>query len=494
MLDTSNPNAASNTASPSEGQITALRYPVVQANGLQSVYPQELVHFEDGGFGQVLSTDKNSVTILAFGRDIPRVGSQVKASDRKLSLRLCPDIIGSTIDAVGNRLSAVPHCDHQKEKREIDIPPVHLELRAPITQTLKTGVALADLLLPLGKGQRELIVGDRKTGKTTFLVQIAKMQIALGNIVVYATLGKKSDDVKELQETLARAKILDKCCLVLSTSADTPSAIAVAPFTAMTVAEYIRDQGHEVVVILDDLTTHAKYYREISLLAKQFPGRDSYPGDMFFSHARLLERAGNFYLPDGTTASITCLPVAETRDGELTNFIVSNLISITDGHLFFDTEFFTRGMRPAIHTGLSVTRVGKQTQSPLERDLNYTLSLFLSQYEKTRKLSHFGAELNVYTKALLARGNVLMAFFNQTKNISVPPAVMVFFASSIFLDWFNDTAPQDLVLQRDVCVKNYTQQPKTKETLDRLAALPSFKELSENLERHKSLLLKVCQA
>jgi len=268
----------------------------------------------------------------------------------------------------------------------------------------------------------------------------------------------------------------------------------MTPFTAMTVAEYIRDQGHDVVVILDDLTTHAKYYREISLLAKHFPGRDSYPGDMFFTHARLLERAGNFYLPNGKTAAITCLPVAETRDGELTNFIVSNLISITDGHLFFDTELFTRGMRPAIHAGLSVTRVGKQTQTPVERDLNYSLSLFLSQYEKTRKLSHFGAELNDYTRALLARGDVLMAFFNQTKNISVPPAVMVFFASSIFLDWFNDTAPQDLVLQRDVCVKNYTQQPKTKETLDRLAALPSFKELSENLERHKSLLLKVCQA
>jgi len=494
MPPTTNHNSASANTPSSQGQVTAVRYPIVQANGLQSVYPQELVHFGEGGFGQVLSTDKNSVTIMAFGRDIPRVGSQVEASDRKLSLRLCPDIIGSSIDAIGNHLGSTPDCDHPKEKRDIDIPPVLLERRAPITQTLKTGVALADLLLPLGKGQRELIVGDRKTGKTTFLVQTAKMQIALGNIVVYASIGKKSDEVKELQETLAKAKILDKCCLVLSTSADTPSAITMTPFTAMTVAEYIRDLGHDVVVILDDLTTHAKYYREISLLAKHFPGRDSYPGDMFFTHARLLERAGNFYLPNGKTAAITCLPVAETRDGELTNFIVSNLISITDGHLFFNTELFTRGMRPAIHAGLSVTRVGKQTQTPVERDLNYSLSLFLSQYEKTRKLSHFGAELNDYTRVLLARGDVLMAFFNQTKNISVPPAVMVFFASSIFLDWFNDTAPQDLVLQRDVCVKNYTQQPKTKETLDRLAALPSFKELSENLERHKSLLLKVCQA
>lgn len=484
-----------------QGTVISVRYPIVQVDGLDNAYSGEIVHFEDGGFGQIISLGKERVSIMMFGKNIPRIGTAVESRDRSLTLQLCPDIIGKIIDPLGTHLGEEHQCEHHpenKEHRTIDVPPPHLEQRAPINQPLKTGVAIADLLLPLGKGQRELIVGDRKTGKSTFLVQTARMQIAQGSVVVYACIGKKSHEIKELLETFAHFNLSSQSCMVISTADDTPSTITLTPFTAMTVAEYLRDQGKDVVVILDDLSVHAQFYREIALLARRFPGRDSYPGDMFFVHARLLERAGNFHLQpstshQATTASITCLPVAVTREGELTNFIVSNLISITDGHLFFHTDLFTRGLRPAIHTGLSVTRVGKQTQTPLEREMNYALSLFLTQYEKTRGLAHFGAELTEYTRQILVKGDLLFAFFNQTKEIQLPPALSVFFAGCIYFDWFNEVPPKDLLAKRDHCIARYNSDPTVRKMIDDLLSKTSLTDLSESLTRHEKIIKTVCQ-
>lgn len=485
-----------------QGKVVSTRFPIVQVDGLSDAYTGEIVHFEEGGFGQIVSLGKQRVNIMMFGKSIPRIGSNVESRKHSLTLQLCPDIIGKIIDPLGNHLGTEHQCEHfpdQKESRAIDVPPPHLEQRAPIRQPLKTGVAIADLLLPLGRGQRELIVGDRKTGKSTFLVQTARMQIAQGSVVVYACIGKKSHEIKELLQTFEHFGLSEQSCMVVSTADDTPSTITLTPFTAMTVAEYLRDQGRDVVVILDDLTVHAQFYREIALLANRFPGRDSYPGDMFFVHARLLERAGNFYIqptevnPKAKTASITCLPVAVTREGELTNFIVSNLISITDGHLFFHADLFTRGLRPAIHTGLSVTRVGKQTQTPLERELNYALGLFLTQYEKTRGLAHFGAELTEYTRKILFKGDLLFAFFNQTKEIQLPPSISAFFASCIYFDWFNSVDPKDLLVKRDHCIARYNSDATVRKMIDDLMTKTSLSDLSDSLNKHEKMIKTVCQ-
>ena len=235
-----------------------------------------------------------------------------------------------------------------------------------------TGMTLVDLMIPLGRGQRELVLGDRKTGKTQFLLQAALAQASVGTVCVYACIGKKKAEILRVKEFFAKEGILDKTVIVASSSQDSTGEIFTCPYTAMAVAEFFRDRGQDTLVLLDDMTTHAKFYREMSLLLRKFPGRDSYPGDIFHIHSKLLERSGNFVIKkDGNEmdVAITCLPAAETIQGDLTGYIQTNLMSMTDGHIYFDNELFFKGRRPAINPFISVTRVGYQTQTSLRKEM-----------------------------------------------------------------------------------------------------------------------------
>ncbi len=324
------------------------------------------------------------------------------------------------------------------KKEPIDIRPPGIGDRQKINKTFETGVALVDLILPLGKGQRELIIGDRKTGKTNFILQTMLTQARQGVICIYVAIGKKQQAIRKTDDFLKNHGISDMSVIVGTSANDSPGVIYLAPYTGMRIAEYFKEQGRDTVVIFDDLTTHARYYRQISLLIKRFPGRNSYPADIFYAHARLLERAGNFIVKkaDGTEAenSITCLPIAETVQGDLSGYIQTNVMSITDGHLYFDIDLFTKGRRPPIHPFLSVTRIGRQTQSSLRQTLNREILSFLSMYEKMQNFTHFGAEVSTSVAATLATGNKITAFFDQIGEDVIPLDLQIFLFSLLWVD------------------------------------------------------------
>ena len=392
------------------GQVELVRHPLVAVRGLPGAQIGELVQFSNGTYGQVFSLGAELIDILVFSAQPLVVGETVTRFGHALLISMSSRLVGATITPL-SKLAL-------EQGRQIDTPPQELAMRRRITQPLTTGVSLVDLVLPLGKGQRQLIVGDRKTGKTTFAIQLSELQAKTGALVVYAVIGKLQSEIKKIQETLHKKGIADAVTLVASAADDPPSVIYQTPFVAMAVAEYLNSLGRDVVVIFDDLTTHAKYYREVALIGKRFPGRDSYPGDIYFMYARLLERGGCFVHPTDSknTVAISCLPIAETTDADLTDFIISNLISMTDGHLLFDSMVYAQGHRPAIHPGLSVTRVGKQTQCPVHRDLTHQVTSFINQYQKTISLTHFGAELTDNTQLILNRGELLFALLDQQKN------------------------------------------------------------------------------
>jgi F-type H+-transporting ATPase subunit alpha len=459
------------------GVVEQVRHPVVMVSGLPGAKINEIIIFEDDSVGQVASLEVNTVEVITFSQVPAQAGMRVTRTNDKLYISVGDQLLGKVIDPLGNllfgTLDKVPDA-----KREIDIAPPRIDKRARITKQLQTGVSVIDSMLPLGKGQRELVVGDRKTGKTSFVFNIARTiaETSPNDIVIYASIGKERSESKRLKETFQKELDQGKIVIVASSSDQSPSLIDLTPYSAMTLAEYFRDAGKDVLVVLDDLSTHAKFYREMALLSKRFPGRDSYPGDIFYKHARLLERAGNFKLADGKEACITCLPIAETQDSTLTDYITSNLIGITDGHILFDIEAFNKGMRPAVDIFLSVTRVGKQTQTKLTREITGNALKLLKVYNDTLAYQHFGAELSTDVKKLIDKGEKIYKFFEQNTDVSVPPQIQALFLTLLIEGNFNKRRTADVVSYRSVLLDNYRKDTAVKSKIDSLFEAKSYKE------------------
>lgn len=322
------------------GEVVEVNYPIVSVIGVPSAKMNEIVIFETGDRGQIIALHHDFATVLLFSQSRLKTKTKLSRTDRYITVPVDNQLLGHIINPFGQSLSGQSTIPDIPNARVIDTPPQGIANRLKINKPLATGTALVDIMIPIGKGQRQLILGDRKTGKSSFVLNTVRNQINEGAIAVYAAVGKKSSDIKQLQAFMADDERKDKMVIVATTAFDSPGLIYLTPFTAMTIAEHFRDQGKDVVVIMDDLLTHAKFYREFSLLAQTFPGRDSYPADVFHVHARLLERAGSFKHAEYGQTSITCLPIVETQEGDLTGYIVSNLMSITDGHIFFDSNVF----------------------------------------------------------------------------------------------------------------------------------------------------------
>lgn len=400
-------------------QVTEVKYPIIKAVGLPGAKIKEIVMFETGEMGQIFDLGQDSVRILLFSALAVKVGTKISRTDNQLKIPTRDDFFGHILDPFCVPMTSGLDNKQIDSYQPVDIYPLNIDARVRISKPLITGVALVDIVLPLGLGQKQLVLGDRKTGKSTFVLSVIKNQIEHGAVAIYAAIGNKKSDIKSLEEFMnADKKRRENMIIVASSAFDSPGLIFLTPFTAMTLAEYFRDQGRDVILILDDLLTHAKFYREFSLLAETFPGRDSYPGDIFHIHAKLLERAGNFKYPKKDSVSITCLPIAETQDADLTGYIISNLMSITDGHLLFDGNVYAKGNRPAINNTLSVTRVGKQTQDKLMKDINREVSSLFSAYERVENLSHFGTEVSDSVKNTLSLGTKIQYFFNQPEGIT----------------------------------------------------------------------------
>lgn len=404
---------------------------IVYVSGLPKIKPDEIVIFENGLIGIALSLAPETAEILLLSKATMPHGTKVVRTNEFLKIPVGFELLGRVINPLGNPLTALDVRKKPIETRKISNVASGILSRKTITRQLETGIPAVDLVMPIGYGQRELVIGDRKTGKTDFLMQTILAQAKQKHICIYTAIGKKRLDIKDVEEFLKKQGIFDKV-VVVATGFDDPIGLSfLAPFAAMTISEYFRDEGYDVLLVLDDLTTHAKFYREISLLGKKFPGRNSYPGDIFYIHAKLLERAGNFITEKGEKA-ITCLPVAETVQGDLSGYIQTNIMSMTDGHLYFDVDFFSKGRRPAINPFLSVTRVGRQTQSTLKRDINREIFAFLTISEKMQNFTHFGAELTESTKVTLAVSEKVIKFLGQGHLTTMPINLQILLFSMLW--------------------------------------------------------------
>lgn len=463
---------------------------IIYVSGLPKAKPEEVIIFETGEFGQVFSINPDYIEVLVFSKKHIKPGTRVTRTNEILKVPVGHELLGRVINPLGNSIDTTKPLKTPIEKREINTRPAGIVRRRAITKPFETGVIMVDLAIPLGHGQRELIVGDRKTGKTSFLTKTILNQAKRGNICIYAAIGKKKFDVKKIEEFFAKNGVLDKMVLVASGSGDAIGVIYLTPYTAMTISEYFRDQGKDVLLVLDDLSSHAKFYREISLLGRRFPGRNSYPSDIFYTHAKLMERAGNF-ITDKGEASITCLTVAETSQGDLSGYIETNLISMTDGHLYFDKDLFYLGRRPAINPFLSVTRVGRQTQTNLRSEVSREIMSFLSLYQKMQGFIHFGAELNENVKATLATGENIIHFFNQAPTEVVPINLQIVAFSMLWANLWEIKDTTMIRKQLHQILEAYNSDKKIRERIDQLMEVDSFNKLLGVLKVEGPKIIKI---
>lgn len=467
------------------GVVYQISHPIVFIEGLPKAASGEVIIFESGQEGEVFAVNRGKIEARVFSHEPVRIGAKVTRKNILMSIPVGKELLGQTINPLGEPIDPGKVFSRPKTLRELETRPIGISGRSKITTHLATGVSLVDLLVPLGRGQRELVIGDRKTGKTSLLMTAIKQQSEEGVIAIYAAIAKKKSDIKKLQEFFIQEKISDKVVIMATSSYDSPSLIYETPYAAMTIAEYFRDQGINTLVILDDLSTHAKYYRELSLLARRFPGRDSYPGDIFYTHSRLLERAGNFKHPKVGEVSITCLPVVEIVEGDFTGYISTNLMSITDGHIYLDSNIYYQGMRPAVNIPLSVTRVGRQTMDKLSREENKELTIFLNKYEKLRNLSHFGQELTADVKNSLRLGEMVYKFFNQPYQQTIPRSIQLVILSMILQDVVETKEMLDKMKQGMI---DAYHDPQVKQFFEEIINTKELKTFNQNVITSKDQL------
>lgn len=453
-----------------ERAVSSLLY----AEGLPGARMNELVVLESGDAGQVIALRESLVEVLNFSREPIRVGSRLARTGKAVEVPVGEALLGTIIDPLGRSLDPARPLGGIREYRELEVVPSGIQSRARIRRQCQTGVTIVDLMLPLGYGQRELVIGDQKTGKSRFALRVLRTQVMEGAVGIYVMIGKGKLAIRQVIETLTRMGVRDRTVVVASSADDAAGMIYLTPYAAMTIAEYFRDKGRNVIIILDDLSTHAKIYREIALLGRRFPGRNSYPGDIFYAHARLLERAGNFILPQSSQtrargeAAITCLPIVEAPLGDLTGYIQTNTMAMTDGHLFFDHVLFTEGRRPAIDPFVSVTRVGRQTQSPLGREVGQTITTFLKEVETYHNFASFGAELGEHIKSALVKEGQLIQLFDETSLDTVPPSVQITLFAIIWSELWRDEKLEKVRQGIQKLILSYDAQMGVKKSIDSL--------------------------
>ncbi|MBR2523871.1 MAG: F0F1 ATP synthase subunit alpha [Clostridiales bacterium] len=397
---------------------------VVVGDGIASVYglrecmASELLEFDDGSVGvaQNLEDETVSVAILSDKNDI-REGTMVKRTGRVLSVPVGEAFLGRVVDALGNPIDGLGSIANSGMRPIESEAPGILE-RQSVSVPMQTGIKAIDSMIPIGRGQRELIIGDRQTGKTEIAVDTIINQRDSGVICIYVSIGQKSTSVVALTQELIRAGAMDYTIIVSASASESAPLQYVAPYAGCAMAEYFREQGKDVLIIYDDLSKHAVAYRAMSLLIRRPPGREAYPGDVFYLHSRLLERAA-CVAPEFGGGSITALPIIETQAGDVSAYIPTNVISITDGQIFLESELFHAGIMPAINPGISVSRVGGAAQLKGMKKVAGTLKLLYSQYRELQSFAQFGSDLDADTKARLALGERIVEVLKQHRNSPV---------------------------------------------------------------------------
>ena len=392
---------------------------IARAIGLVNCMAGELLEFEDGNFGMSQNLEENSVSIVIFGSDENiGEGQTVKRTGKVVSVPVGEAMIGRVVNALGQPIDGAGPID-TKEFRPVETKAPGICERRSVYQPLQTGIKAIDSMIPIGRGQRELIIGDRQTGKTTIATDTIINQKGKDVLCIYVAIGQKRSTVASLVENRTRNGAMDYTIVVAATASESSPMQYIAPYAGCAMGEYFMNQGKDVLIIYDDLSKHAVAYRALSLLIRRPPGREAYPGDVFYLHSRLLERAAKLDDEHGG-GSLTALPIIETQAGDVSAYIPTNVISITDGQIFLETELFHSGIMPAVNPGISVSRVGGDAQIKAMKKVAGTLKLIYSQYRELQSFAQFGSDLDADTKARLEQGARIVEVLKQSQNAPVP--------------------------------------------------------------------------
>ena len=411
---------------------------IARVYGLRECMASELLEFEDGSYGmaQNLETETVSVAVLSDTNNI-REGTTVRRTGRVLSVPVGEQLLGRVVNALGEPIDGKgPH--HCTAEKPIEAEAPGIIERKSVSRPMQTGIKAIDSMIPIGRGQRELIIGDRQTGKTEIAVDTIINQKTTGVICIYVAIGQKASSVVQLANELTKAGAMEYTIIVSASAADSAPLQYISPYTGCAMAEYFREKGKDVLIVYDDLSKHAVAYRALSLLIRRPPGREAYPGDVFYLHSRLLERAA-CVAPEFGGGSITALPIIETQAGDVSAYIPTNVISITDGQIFLETELFHSGIMPAINPGISVSRVGGSALLKGMKKVAGELKLLYSQYRELQAFSQFGSDLDADTKARLALGERIVEVLKQNKNAPVEVGCQVAIVYAVINGYLNDT-------------------------------------------------------
>ncbi len=392
---------------------------IARASGLEKCMAGELVEFDNGEYGMAQSLEENSVSIVMLGSDEGvKEGSAVKRTGKVVSVPVGEGLIGRVVNALGQPIDGKGPIE-TAEFRPIESRAPGIIERQPVKEPLQTGIKAIDSMIPIGRGQRELIIGDRQTGKTVIATDTIINQKGKDVLCIYVAIGQKRSTVANLVENLANAGAMAYTIVVSATASELSPLQYIAPYAGCAMGEYFMYKGRHVLIIYDDLSKHAVAYRALSLLIRRPPGREAYPGDVFYLHSRLLERAAKLSNELGG-GSLTALPIIETQAGDVAAYIPTNVISITDGQIFLETELFHSGIMPAVNPGISVSRVGGNAQIKAMKKVAGTLKLIYSQYRELQSFAQFGSDLDADTKARLAQGARIVEVLKQNRNCPVP--------------------------------------------------------------------------
>ena len=388
---------------------------IAKASGLDKCMAGELVEFPDGSYGMAQNLEEETVSIVILGSDQGiKEGDIVKRTGKVVSVPVGKNLIGRVVNALGEPIDGKGAIEAEAF-RAIESPAPGIIERKHVSVPLQTGIKAIDSMIPIGRGQRELIIGDRQTGKTTIATDTILNQKGKDVICIYVAIGQKRSTVAQVVENLTLGGAMDYTIVVSATASELAPMQYIAPYSGCTMGEYFMHQGKDVLVIYDDLSKHAVAYRAISLLIRRPPGREAYPGDVFYLHSRLLERAAQLS-PELGGGSLTALPIIETQAGDVSAYIPTNVISITDGQIFLETELFNSGIMPAVNPGISVSRVGGDAQIKAMKKVAGSLKLLYSQYRELQSFAQFGSDLDADTKQRLALGERIVAVLKQKNN------------------------------------------------------------------------------
>ena len=420
------------------GSVMSVGDGIARISGLEKAMAGELVEFPGNIYGMVLNLEESNVGVVIFGEDyLIKEGSIVKRTGKIVEVPVGEGLMGRVVDALGQPIDEGGPIK-STESRMVDIKAPGIVLRKPVTEPLQTGIKAIDSMIPIGRGQRELIIGDRQTGKTAVAIDTIINQKGLDVFCIYVAIGQKQSTVAQIVEKLRQHGAMEYTVIVAATASSPAPLQFLAPYSGCTIGEYFRDNGKHALVIYDDLSKHSVAYRQLSLLLRRPPGREAYPGDVFYLHSRLLERAAKLS-DDAGGGSLTALPIIETQAGDVSAYIPTNVISITDGQIFLETDLFYSGIRPAVNVGLSVSRVGGAAQVKAMKSVAGTLRLELAQFRELAAFAQFGSDLDQTTQAQLARGERLVEVLKQGQYEPLPVEKQIFIiyaATNGYLDDF----------------------------------------------------------